>query len=170
MESTFIAEALAGILAALLGVLFPSFKELIRILSTRRGSAEFFKSNAVGREILKLAGLGRSVDGPEALFKELSAASDKMDAIVSRIQDYTKGREQAVSRLESQLGLLSQQEEELRERIEGLRNVPLPAAEYFVRLVTKGERRSAARDYVLFLLGVLVTTGVGILIRKLGWA
>jgi len=100
----------------------------------------------------------------------LSSASEKMDSIVRQVQEYTKGREQAVSKLESELGLLSQQEEELKQRIEGLRNVPLPAAEYFAQLVRKGERRSAFRDYILFLLGVIVTAGVGVLLRKLGWA
>jgi hypothetical protein len=107
VEPTLIAEAIAGEFAALPGVLFPSLRGLIMILITRRGSAEFFKRNAISREMLKLTGLGRPAVGPEALSKELSAASDKMDAIVSRIQDYTRGREHAVSRLESQFGLLS---------------------------------------------------------------
>jgi len=41
---------------------------------------------------------------PESLFQELSAASQKMDEIVKQIEGYTQGREQAVARLETQLG------------------------------------------------------------------
>jgi hypothetical protein len=93
-----------------------------------------------------------------------------MDAIVKQIQEYTKAREQAVAKLELGLGLLTQQEQELKQRIAGLQNVPLPAAEYFAQLVEKREKKSAVRDYVLFLLGVLVSAGVAILLRRLGWA
>jgi hypothetical protein len=93
-----------------------------------------------------------------------------MDVIVKQIQNYTEGREQAVAKLESQLGILSNQEQELKQRIQSLQNLPLPAAEYFAQLVSRSERRSALRDYILFLLGVLVTAGLGVLFRKLGWA
>jgi L-lysine 2,3-aminomutase len=93
-----------------------------------------------------------------------------MDGIVARIQEYTKVREQSVTKLEEQLGLLTQQEEELRQRIEKLKDVPLPAAEYFASLVNKGEKSSALRDYVLFAAGVVVTAGVTILLKHFGLA
>jgi cell division protein FtsB len=93
-----------------------------------------------------------------------------MDSIVRQVQEYTRGRELVVAKLESQLGLLSQQEQELKQRIESLRNVPLPAAELFAQMISRDEKRSARRDYFLFLLGVLVSAGVGIILKRLGWA
>jgi hypothetical protein len=161
---------LGAVLAAAIGTLLPVGRELIALLIKRGIGERFFRENLIGQQLAKAAGLEQAVQGPESLFKALSAASEKIDAIVKQIQEYTEGREQAVAKLESQLGLLSQQEQELKQRIQGLQNVPLPAAEYFAQLVNKGERRSALRDYVLFLLGVLVSAGVGVLLRKLGWA
>ena len=73
--------------------------------------------------------------------EELSTASREMDEIVNRIREYTRGRELAVAELESQLGALTQQEQELRRRVEGLQKVPLPAAEYFAQLVSREEKR-----------------------------
>jgi len=161
---------LVTILSAAIGTLMPVAKELIRRLIKSGVGRNFFRETPAGRQIVRALGLEPSLTGPEALFKELSSASQKMDAIVRQIQEYTQGREQAVAKLESQLGVLSQQEQEMKQRIQGLQNVPLAAAEYFAQLVNKGEKRSALRDYVLFLLGVVVSGGVGVLLRKMGWA
>lgn len=161
---------IAAILSALIGTLFPAGRELIQVLIKRGFGAKFFREDRLGQSLIKAFGMEDIAQGPESLFKALSAASQKMDVIVKQIQEYTQGREQAVAKLESQLGLLSEQEQELKQRIHGLQNVPLPAAEYFAQLVSKGEKRSAFRDYILFLLGVLVSAGVGVLLRKMGWA
>jgi hypothetical protein len=170
MDFAIISSALATVIAALLGAFIPAGRELIPLLIRKGIGRRFFNEHPLGKEIVKAFGIERSTDGPEQMFEALSSASQKMDVIVKQIQNYTEGREQAVAELESHLGLLSQQEQEMKQRIQGLRNVPLPAAEYFAQLVNKSEKRSAYRDYVLFLLGVLVTAGVGVLLRKLGWA
>jgi len=166
MDITFIAP----LLTAVIGLIVPSVRQLLVALIKSGRGLKFFRDNPIGQQIVKGLGLEQSVKGPESLFKELSMASEKMDVVVKQIQEYTKGRELAVSKLESQLGLLSRQEQELKQRIQGLQNIPLPAAEYFAQLVSKGERRNAFRDYALFLLGVVVSAGVGVLLRKLGWA
>lgn len=74
-----------------------------------------------------------------------------------------------MAQLESQLGALANQERELNERIETLKGVPLPAAEYFGKLVETGERKSRFRDYSLFLAGIAVTVLVEVLLKKLRW-
>lgn len=159
-----------AILSAAVGATVPLARELVRQLIKSGIAKKFFEENFIGQQIVRGLGLERSIVGPESLFKQLSEASQKMDEIVKNIQEYTRGREQAVAKLESQLGILSQQEIELTNRIKGLKDVPLPAAEYFAQLVSKTEKRSAYRDYVLFLMGVVVSAGVGVLLRKLGWA
>jgi hypothetical protein len=161
---------IVGILSAAIGALLPASKELMAILIKKGIGVKFFREDPFGRQIVKAVGLEQSLEGPESLFKALSAASQKMDVIATQIQQYTQGPELAVAKLESQLGLLSQQEQESKQRIQGLQNIPLPAAEYFAQLVRKGEKRNAFRDYFLFLLGVVVSAGVGVLLRKLGWA
>ena len=71
-------------------------------------------------------------------------------------------RETAVKGLEDQLASLSQREQELQARIDQLQNVPLPVAEHFAKLTSAGEKRSAMRDYILFALGVFVSTAISI--------
>jgi hypothetical protein len=159
------------LLPAALGVLVPALMKLSELLINKSPSAKrFLLEDSVGQRIAKAVGLRRHFQTPEVMFKALSEASQKMDAVVGQIQDYTQGRELAVAKLESQLGLLTQQEQELKQRIQGLQNVPLPVAEYFAQLVSKGHKMSAIRDYVLFLLGVLVSAGVEVVLRRLGWA
>jgi hypothetical protein len=58
----------------------------------------------------------------------------------------------------------------LKRRVESLKSVPIPAAEYFANLMEKGERKSAFRDYTLFLLGVIVSGIVAVVLRMLGLA
>jgi len=145
-------------------------KALIENLVKRGIGEKFFREDPTGKLIANTLGLKRSAPGPESLFKDLSLASTKMDEVVKQIQEYTKGREEAVLELQSQLGSLSQQEQELRQRIHSLKDVPLPAAEYFATLIEKREKRSALRDYVLFLVGVVVSAVVAVLLRKFGWA
>jgi hypothetical protein len=88
--------------------------------------------------------------------------------IVDDIGHYTEERQSTVMKLEDDLHALSQREQELKERIEGLQKVPLPAAEYFARLVEKTEKKSATRDYVLFLLRVVVSGIVVVILKALG--
>jgi hypothetical protein len=161
---------LGAVLASAIGALLPAGRELIPLLIKKGIGKKFFNEHPVGKGIAEAFGIKQAPEGPDQLFKALSSASEKMDGVVRQIQDYTQGREQAVAKLESQLGLMSQQEQELKQRIQGLQNVPLPAAAYFAELVSKSEKRSALRDYILFLLGVLVTAAVGIWLRKIGWA
>lgn len=161
-----LTDLVAALLSASIGFLFFPTKELVKVLIKTEVGLTFFRQNTIGREMAKLLGLEETIQTPESLFRSLSATSEKMDVIVRQIQEYTRGREQAVFELESQLGALSQQEQELNQRISGLQNVPLPAAEYFAQIISKGEKRGALRDYLLFLLGVLVSAVIGILLRK----
>jgi len=57
----------------------------------------------------------------------------------------------------------------IRDRVEGLQKVPLPAAEFFAKLIAAGEKKSALRDYLLFLAGVIVSALVVVLLKKLGY-
>jgi hypothetical protein len=163
----FNVQLVAAVVAALLGAVLPLMKELIRELQKRPRYKDFF-ATSFGKQVLKAFNLDRPRDTPATLFKELADTSTKMDGIVARIQEYTKGREQSVAKLEEQLGFLAQQEADLRKRIEGLKQVPLPAAEYFAMLVNKSEKSGALRDYLLFTAGILVSAIVAVILRHFG--
>jgi hypothetical protein len=48
-----------------------------------------------------------------------------------------------------------------------LQNVPLPVAQEFAKLVAPAEKKSARRDYLLFVSGVVVTTVITVILKKL---
>ena len=138
-------------------------------VSENRSRKQFFSSN-FGQRLAKLLDVEEAPNSPDQLFRELSAASKNMDAVVARIQQFTRGREEAVRKLEHDLGMLVSEEQQLQKRISELRDVPLPAVEYFATLVSKGERRSAFRDYGLFTAGVIVSAVVTIVLKHFGLA
>ena len=102
------------------------------------------------------------------MFTELTETSQKLDRIFTRIQEYTEIRESAVAELEKKLESLSAQEGRLRQTIEQLQNVPLPAAEKFAELIKKEGKGSALRDYALFVAGVVVSAVVSIVLKHYG--
>ena len=101
-----------------------------------------------------------------SLMESLTKASGEVDALLREMSRISTNRELEVKKLETGLGVLEQREKELKEQISLLENVPIPVAEQFAKLVEPIERRSAKRDYVLFISGVVVTAIVDLLLRR----
>jgi len=99
------------------------------------------------------------------LTDNLTTASEQVDAILAELSGVARDRESAVQKLETDLRTLAAREKHLKERIETLEKTPIPVAEHFARLLEKGERRSAKRDYALFGAGVVVTTIIAVIIQ-----
>jgi hypothetical protein len=162
-----VIELLAIAITAFLGALPALIKLGLETLF--RTSPHLFDSR-VGKLILRIS----RVNGPAAstgsrsLLLELKKAATEMDRIVDEIGRYTEERQSTVVKLENDLDALSRREQELKERIDGLQKVPLPAAEYFAKLVEKTEKRSVTRDYSLFLLGVVLSGIVVVILKKFG--
>jgi DNA repair exonuclease SbcCD ATPase subunit len=106
----------------------------------------------------------------EQLLQQLSNSSLEIDKILSTLSNLAGERRNAIMELENQLAHLTSREEELREKVESLEKVPLPAAEHFAHLVELREKRNALRDYGLFLAGVLVSVFASILLKRYGLA
>ena len=102
------------------------------------------------------------------LTQNLSKASKDVDEIMSEIAEIAKQRELSVKKLESDFSILQERERSLKERIESLEKVPMPAVEYFAKLIEAGEKRNAWRDYILFGAGVLVSTIIAIILKLSG--
>jgi septal ring factor EnvC (AmiA/AmiB activator) len=98
----------------------------------------------------------------------LQKASGEVDTLLKELASVAKTRATAVADLETQLRQLSDREQELKKRVEDLQATPIPVAEHFAALISKGERRSALRDYVLFGMGVVVSTVIAIILRIAG--
>ena len=99
------------------------------------------------------------------LTQSLTNASAEVDSILAELSRVAKEKQSSVSQAEQGLSDLEKQENELKDRIATLENVPIPVAEHFAKLMESGEHRSAKRDYVLFGAGVLVTTLLAIIIQ-----
>ncbi len=99
------------------------------------------------------------------LTSSLTKASGEVDAVLHEMSRVANERQQAVENLETGLVELEKREKELKEKIEVLQRVPIPVAEHFAKLVEPGEKRSARRDYVLFISGVLVTTIIAVVLQ-----
>jgi hypothetical protein len=154
--------------AGLLGAIQPLLKLAVEATFKNNPAARRYFDSSFGKVVLRALGVEQTAQpaGVKDLFAELTKTSAAMDRIVADIGGFTRDREAAVTRLEGDLETLSRREVELKARIEGLEKVPLPAAEYFAKLVEKTEKRSAKRDYLLFLSGVVVSALLAIILKK----
>ena len=101
----------------------------------------------------------------EKLTASLSSASSEVDKILEEIQGVSQQREESLRNLEAKLTEFASREQQLKNRIETLEKIPLPAIEYFLHETERSERRSAIRDYILFGAGVIVSAIVSIILR-----
>ena len=104
------------------------------------------------------------------LADELTRSSRQVDEILGEIGAVTSERQRAAEQLEQELARLTASEAEIKQRIDALKDVPIPVAEHFTKLMDSGERRSARRDYMLFGAGVLTSIISAIALKWLGLA
>jgi chromosome segregation ATPase len=102
------------------------------------------------------------------LTESLTESTHQVDTVLAELAQVAKERESTVLALEKNLLGLELREKDLQQRIEHLQQVPLPAVEHFAQLLEVGEKRSAGRDYLLFGLGVIVSTIIAIGLSLLG--
>ncbi len=160
-------EIVVPAIAAAVGGLGSLSRDILKQWASRSPST-FASAN--GQIFLRILGVDpKRVNETASLLSELSKTSAQMDTIIAEIGKLTEERQSKMLKLENDVTLLSQREQEIKARIEGLEKVPLPAAEYFAKLVEKTEKKSQIRDYVLFLSGVIVTAVVAVVLKKLGW-
>ena len=99
------------------------------------------------------------------LTENLNKSSREIDKVLKEIEIVALDHSKSVESLERQLSDLSQREKQVKDRIELLEKVPIEVVQQFESILQKGEKRSAWRDYVLFGLGVLVSTGIAIVLN-----
>lgn len=140
---------------------------LAGLISTLAGGIA--STDAIRKLLLKLLG-GEPppktyAERLSGLTSSLTKASGEVDAVLHEMTRVANERQQAVENLEAGLIELEKREKELREKIEVLQKVPIPVAEQFAKLVEPVEKRSARRDYVLFVSGVVVTTMIAVVLQ-----
>ena len=101
------------------------------------------------------------------LSKSLVQASAEADSLIKEMQSLSQARENALQQAEAKLAELEFRREKIQAQIKSLKGVSLPAIEYFLRVTERGEKRSAYRDYGLFALGVVVSTVITIILKRI---
>jgi hypothetical protein len=135
------------------------------------------KTNPIIRKLLKPIDLLVVYEPPAKNYKKkiqdltrnLSVASSEVDNIVKEMTAVSQERELAVNKLEKKIDELSSREQVLKTKIKDLEQIPLPVAEHFNKLLEKGEKGSAFRDYFLFFMGVIISIAITIVFRLLGF-
>jgi uncharacterized protein YceH (UPF0502 family) len=102
----------------------------------------------------------------QLLTTDLNTASTEVTNLLHEMEIVAKRREATVSDLEKKLAELMEREVTLKSRIDTLSAVSPEAAKEFVNLMerqqAKSDRRSAQRDYIIFVMGVLASAVVSL--------
>ena len=98
------------------------------------------------------------------LTSRLVEASRAVDEVLTEMADAHRTQEVILRQQSERMETLSATEKEIQERVESLKEVPLPAAEYFAELSRKAqeeqEKRSASRDYKLIIISALLSAAI----------
>ena len=106
------------------------------------------------------------------LSASLSQSLAEADKLVKELDFALRKRSSAVARVQEQLTELSTREKRAHDRVTALETIRPEALQHFEKMLeaelSKGDRRSAWRDYSLFALGVVVSTAMAIILRYFG--
>jgi hypothetical protein len=155
IQPSFLREPIWQIVGAVVAILGTLTSLLVEWTGFRSRSRDLSKQGEVFNYRVRM----------DSLLKSLQSASAEVDSILQEITEVSQAREQRLRTLESKLEELSKHEKELQSRIDSLKTVTLPVVEYFLQSTEKAEKRSAFRDYLLFILGIIVSTVVTVLLK-----
>ena len=97
------------------------------------------------------------------LTNDLKNASSEIDKILIELSQVANNKQDTINKLESDLSLLEYRENELKKNIHSFMHSPLQTKEHFKMIFRSFEKRSTIRDYVLFTVGVILTTLISII-------
>ena len=166
-------EVLAGIIALLAGGVLPLINKIIKpnLLKEKIKNPNSKYVDLIAK-ILSI-----ELEEPSTTYREritrtleaLKKASDEMEVATLEFNSIMQEKQATIDELEGKLTILSSQETELTSKIETLQKVPIEALAHFENILSKGDKRSAYRDYFLFGIGVVVSVIVTILLKKFGY-
>ena len=101
------------------------------------------------------------------LTENLNKSSAEVDNLLIELSEVAQDRQKTLLNLETELLRLEHRQTELTQRIKDLENVPMPVAEHFAKITeslsVSSEKRSAQRDYILFVSGLILGTAVTVI-------
>jgi hypothetical protein len=165
---------LAGVISLLFGGLLSHFKPVLKSYLQKKKfeqpDSKLFQNIAktfeINLEDQPVSYQDRIMGALEALKK----ASVEMSKANAEVNEIMSEKQRTLGELEKKLLFLSAEENKLSTKIEALQNVPLEAVQHFEDILSRGEKRSAYRDYILFGTGVVVSVVVSIVLKVLDYA
>jgi septal ring factor EnvC (AmiA/AmiB activator) len=97
--------------------------------------------------------------------KILKNAFNEVDKATVEFTELMKEKEKNMDILEKRLTELSSEEHNLKSKVATLQQVPLEAIKHFEEILNKGDKRSASRDYILFISGIVVSVIITIILK-----
>jgi hypothetical protein len=159
---------LATFLSLTIGAIYPVFKALFE-----EYIKWYSKKRDLGKTQLTIAKiLGIKTDYTLSYKEKLSQTLDTLknafalvDNATSEFTQLLLEKERNIEILQGRVDDLAKEEANLKNKVDSLQRVPLDALTHFEKILNKGEKRSAYRDYILFGLGVFVSIGITVLLK-----
>ncbi len=133
----------------------PGFEALLATLSTTAGTVISIYSRVPKHvQPQKIKSYSQRLTD---LRENLTKASSQVDNILVEIAKVAEEREKAVRKLNSKLAKFEGEATAQQKKIQELKDIPTPVADYFAELIEHSEKNSATHDYLLFLAGIVVS-------------
>lgn len=153
-------ELIAGLVASLIGGLLPLMKKVVEnYLKHSSKSEKTSKLNEVLSKVFDVP-VDESRTYKERLDNTLTVLKNAFSEVDKATVEFTqlmKEKEKNIDLIEARLAELSTEEKKLKNKVETLQQVPLEALSHFEEILNKGDKRSALRDYLLFISGIVVS-------------
>ncbi len=161
-------EIIAALVATLVGGLLPLTKKIVENYLKHSGkSAKHSKFNEALSRIfdVKIDENRTYKERLEHTLTVLKNAFSEVDKATVEFTQLMKEKEKNIDLIEARLSELSTEEKHLKNKVETLQQVPLEALSHFEEILNKGDKRSAVRDYMLFISGIVVSVIVTLILK-----
>jgi len=169
MELKILISLLTGTIAAASGIVIPLFSKTFH---PKAEKYYFENPDSNFSNFLKLIFIfeeNKSIPFKDRLSSSITTlknATEEIDNVIEEIAKISEEKHQTISKLEHQLVFLEEKENHLEDKINTMEKVPVESMKYFEEVLNKGDKRSAKRDYLIFISGIIVTTIIGALLNK----
>ena len=166
-------EIIGALVSAVIGLLFGVFRPLLdKIIYPK--AEKYYLENPESKwskflEQIFIFNKDKNKPFKERLSESLDTlknATEEIDGVIEEISKISKEKQQTIEKLETTLSELETRENDLKEKISTMEKVPVESLKHFEEILNKGNKRSATRDYVIFVSGIILTTIIAILLNK----
>ena len=157
MEQFWTSLYQSGYLSLILGILVPVIGAGIVFLVTRAR-----RNNSRGSK----QDMASYPERVKQLSADLARASSEVEHVLEEVAIVSRSRTEAFANLELHVKELARYEQDLQSRVETLKNISIPPAEYYLEAHER-PKTNPQREYLLFGLGAIVSAAITLLLKFL---